>query len=376
MIRVRVPRLMDETDVKNLEKTTVEETKKQVFGQRDCTAECVMALSLNREKKTERIIIGERYQVEFWLARCGGGEFYYDAELPLGTLLLEHRSQKSEDWNQYAGGLLLQALEDVESRGELENEAWSYLEPKLCEPDPITKFTAYQCWSWYHKYREWEEDAKASQAYGDDFQGLNLIYDSVLNVFFDYRIWEYDYDINHAWERVRRDLNQIGRLSDLRLDVRYSEQNRGGEWLVITDSLYSVLQYYLKKLMEWNLCFCECSICGKMFLAPNRHYSLCSKACHTEQNRQNKRQFDARAKENGYDVDYKNTSQRMRNSLNKLKKQAGISAERCAEVEKWFAVFRKNAVAQKKQIRNEEDRKAFQNWLFEQERKFEKFCMS
>lgn len=375
MIRIRVPRLLDEMDICNLEKITEEETKK-AFGQKNCTVECVMALSLNREKKTERIIIGERYQVEFWMARCGGGEFYYDAERPLGTLMLEHRTQKSGDWNQYAGGLLQQALKDVESRGELEDEAWSYLESKLREPDPITKFTAYQCWSWYHKYREWQENAKASQAYGDDFLGLNRIYNSVLNVFFDYKIWEYDYDIKRTWERIRRDLNQIGRLSDLRLDVRYSEQNRGGEWLVITDSFYPVLQYYLKKLMEWNLCFCECSICGKMFLAPNRHYSLCSKACHTEQNRQNKRQFDVRAKKNGYDIDYKNTSQRMRNRLNNLRKQIGASEEKYTLAENQFEVFRKDAVARKKQIRNEEDRKAFQNWLFEQEREFEKVCMS
>lgn len=374
MIRVRIPRLLDETNVKNPEMTTVEGTKKQIFGQKDCTTECVMALTLNQEKKTERIIIGERYQVEFWLARCGGGEFYYDAERPLGTLLLEHRTQKSEDWNQYAGGLLQQALRDAQSGRTLEEEAWDYLEPMLYEPDPITKFTAYQCWSWYHKYKALQDNTNTSQAYGDDFLGLNLIYDSVLNVFFDDHIWEYDYDIKHAWERVRCDLNQIGRLSDFRLDVRYSEQNRGGEWLVITDSFYPMLQYYLKKLMEWKLCVCQCSICSKMFLAPSRHYSLCGKACHAEQNRQNKRQFDARAKKNGYDIDYKNTSQRMRNRLNKLRKQTGTSQEKYAAAKKQFEVFRKDAVAKKKQIHDDKDRREFQNWLFEQERKFEKVC--
>ena len=78
-----------------------------------------------------------------------------------------------------------------------------------------------------------------------------------------------------------------------------------------TESFYPALQYYLKQLMKWDLCFCKCSNCGKVFIATSRHHSLCSKACRVEKNRQNKRMFDARARENGYDIDYKNTCQRM-----------------------------------------------------------------
>ena len=59
MRRVRVPRLLDETELMNVRKPTAAETKKQVWGQKDCTIGCVMALCLNREKNTERIIIGE-----------------------------------------------------------------------------------------------------------------------------------------------------------------------------------------------------------------------------------------------------------------------------------------------------------------------------
>ena len=66
----------------------------------------------------------------------------------------------------------------------------------------------------------------------------------------------------------------------------------------------------------------------------------------------------------------------MRNRLNKLKNRTGISKGKCAEAESQFELFRKDAVAKKKQIQNDEDRREFQNWLFEQERKFEEVCMS
>lgn len=376
MPRVRIPSRLNEIDMKTPEPaaTEAQETRKQIFGQRDCTAGCVMALSLNKEKKTERVIIGQWEQVEFWLASCGGGEFYYDVKRPLGTLLLEKRIQKSVDWSQFAGGLLRDALTDTEAGSALEEEAWGYLEARLKEQDPVIKFTAHQCWSWYHKYRRMQDGEKASQDYGNDFLGLNLIYDSVLNVFLDQKSRNYDYDFKHAWEQLQANLYKYGTLMDQRLDIRYSMQDGGGEWVVITDSFYPVLQFYLKKLMEWNLCYCRCSVCGKLFLAPSKHYSLCSKACRTEQNRQNKRQFDARAKNNGYDIPYKNTCQRMRNRLNKLKAQENIPDEKKAEMEKTFEAFRKEAVSRKKKLRNGEDRKEYQNWLFEQERTFEKDC--
>ena len=376
MPRIRIPSMLDETEIKVPEsvETEVEGTKKQIFGQRDCTAECVMALSLNGKKKTERIIIGEREQVELWLANCGREAFCLDVKRPLGTLLLEKRIQKSADWNQFAGALLRETLRDGNPGGELENEAWAYLEARLKEQDSVIMFTAYQCWSWYHKYRLMQDREKASQDYGNDFLGLNLIYDSVLNVFLDQKSRNYDYDFKHAWEQLQGNLRKYGTLRDQRLDIRYSMQDGGGEWVVITDSFYPMLQFYLKKLMEWDLCYCRCSVCRKMFLAPNKHYSLCSKACHTEQNRENKRQFDARAKKNGYDIPYKNTCQRMRNRLNKLKKQANIPDEKKTEMEQTFEAFRKEAVSRKKKLRNEEDRKEYQNWLFEQEHAFEDAC--
>jgi len=141
-----------------------------------------------------------------------------------------------------------------------------------------------------------------------------------------------------------------------------------------TESFYPALQYYLKQMMKWDLCFCKCSNCGKVFIATSRHHSLCSKACRVEKNRQNKRMFDARARENGYDIDYKNACQRMRNRLNKLGKQTHIPEEQRKRVEWNFEAFRKEAIQRKKRIKDTEDYRAFRDWMFDEERKFEQVC--
>ena len=59
----RVPRILDEKDIKSIV-AEEEITNRSIWGQKDCTDEGVMILLLNREKNTERIIIGERDQVD------------------------------------------------------------------------------------------------------------------------------------------------------------------------------------------------------------------------------------------------------------------------------------------------------------------------
>ena len=43
------------------------------------------------------------------------------------------------------------------------------------------------------------------------------------------------------------------------------------------------------------------------------------------------------------------------------------------EAEVWFKAFRKEATGRKKHITDHEATKAFMNWMFEQEREFDRF---
>ena len=64
---------------------------------------------------------------------------------------------------------------------------------------------------------------------------------------------------------------------------------------------------------EWGLCFRQCKVCGKYFLAKSQRYELCSDKCRKAQALQNKREFEGRARENNYDLFYKNECQNWRN---------------------------------------------------------------
>ena len=82
---------------------------------------------------------------------------------------------------------------------------------------------------------------------------------------------------------------------------------------------------------------------------------------------QNKREFDERARENNYDLLYKNECQNWRNKINKAKKTDGFPDERLEEMKNAFDTFKKEALRRKKMIRTgESSAKEFTDWLYQQ----------
>ena len=70
---------------------------------------------------------------------------------------------------------------------------------------------------------------------------------------------------------------------------------------------------HLNRLNDWGLCFRRCKVCGRVFLASSQRYELCGDKCRKAQALQNKPDFDERARENNYDLLYKNECQNWRN---------------------------------------------------------------
>lgn len=342
--------------------------RKQTITRKVCSEPMAMALSLNKKRMTERVIIGKRETVELWLADIEAGEMLYEAERPLGSFLFEHESQAAGEWNENAGSVLMLAVGSTVNRKENADAAWNYLEEKLNSQNPVCIFTACQLWHWYDACHTILGSEKQGKLYGD--------YVISLTKSFKQKFWGADGDatVLQAWGKIQRALERTGRTADRRVDVRYSARKSEEEWVVISESFYPALQYYLKQLMNWKMCFCRCSNCGKVFVATSGHYSLCSSACHTEKNRQNKREFDARAKEKGYDIDYKNVCQRMRNRLNKMNGLPKYPDGKRTEARNWFDAFRTEAIRRKKKIGGEADYRPYRDWLFEMEREFERIC--
>lgn len=328
-----------------------------------CSRPIVMALSLNKLKKTERIIIAPMDEVDAWLAGTGELTAIYDVVRPLGTFLLEHQAQDRGEWSQKAGALLVEAAASLQHRKEKELAAWNFLTEKQNSHDMVCEFAVRQSWYWYKSCRTMLGSAEKSREYSDLF--LFLVRS------FKQSLWEKDgaCSVDAAWNTVQREINGAVQSSiEQRLALRYAAKSRGEEWLLITESFYPALQYYLRKLMDWGQCLCRCSVCNSVFIADSRHYSLCSEDCRRTQNRLNKQRFDEKGKENGYDQAYKNTCQRMRNGLKRIE-----MPDMRQEAEAWFKAFRKEATGRKKHITDHEATKAFMNWMFEKEREFDRF---
>ena len=94
---------------------------------------------------------------------------------------------------------------------------------------------------------------------------------------------------------------------------------------------------------------------------------MCSEKCRKAQALENKRDFDKRARDNKYDLVYKNECQHWRNIINKAKKNPGFPSDRLEEMQAAFEAFKKEALQRKRAIKTEKaSPKEFTDWLVEQ----------
>ena len=94
---------------------------------------------------------------------------------------------------------------------------------------------------------------------------------------------------------------------------------------------------------------------------------MCSDKCRKAQALQNKREFDERARENTYDLLYKNECQNWRNKINRVKNTAGFPADRLEKIQAAFSDFKKEALQRKKAVKTgTASPKEFTDWLYQQ----------
>lgn len=331
-----------------------------------CRDSVVMAISLDKAKGKEHIVIGKESCVYYRLNGNVDVEVLYDDEKRLGEFLFIHDLYLDKDWNENVTYPLRRALTSLVGRKNYEEVAWRFLEEKESNHDPVGIFTA-NC------LRKWYADLKmplGSERTGEQFQervmGLTRSFKQI--------IWgeEKKYSIKQILERMERYTGINADTRDMQARIWYPGKQRKAEYLIIENSYFPALWYYLVHLRDWQLSICKCDICGNMFLSTSKHFSLCSDACRKAKNRQNKQEFDERARENKYDVDYKNTTQRMRNKMNKLIENASVAKREALQVA--FRAACDSALQQKKLIKSHEDYKAFVDLLFALERQFETLC--
>lgn len=322
----------------------------------------IFVLMLDKQKMKERILIGAEHEIQLRLKGYKDTNLLCDVTRSLGTFLIEFENGTQKNWNKFGISPLQNALNANRwDQPDLEKTATDFLAKKYLTGNPVRMYAAFRIWNDYLKAREPRDRKTACENFVRRVSHLTLS-------FHETNLLNLDLDTGKAKKlqishRYFSDVPQ----EDTHLDLWFLDTNRKTECVSISDSFYPLIIYYLNRLDDWGLCFRNCKVCGKIFLAKSRRYKLCGDTCKKAQALQNKRDFDERARDNNYDLLYKNECQNWRNKINKAKKNADFPVERLEEMQTTFSIFKKEALQRKKAVKEKTaSPKEFTDWLYQQ----------
>jgi hypothetical protein len=312
----------------------------------------VFALTLDRKKMTERILIARSGEARLRLER-GIGDVYYDEVRPLGSLLIGFEGDKAGEWNQNAA-VLRESYEKVmplsSTRWKMAEPAGEYLRGKAEAGEPSALFAAMRTWDEYLNCFHLNHGADLLTA------RLAMLY-KPFSVYAEYRPWQ-----------KGAAFSQAGQDGESAVELWYPAGKRVLECVAASVSLLPVIAYYLHKIAEWRFVFQRCKVCGKDFLARSRHYELCSDACRKVQAVEAKRDFDERTKGDRLEQLDEAAYYYWYNRLRKLKKGKAANPDKAAAFKGEFDTFRKEAIRRKAEVKRGEVRLSdFSAWLAERQ---------
>jgi len=314
----------------------------------------VFALTLDRKRLTERIVIGREEEAHLAMEHIGA-DVLFDAVRPLGSLLVSFESDPARQWNVNA--MILR-----ESYGKtfpMEAERWkmaapvsAFLRAKYESGEPSALFAAVKTWDEYLNCYTLNH-------------GADMLIDRLSALYRPFFL----YDESRPWqEEATAALSKALRDEESTVSLWYPVAKRPFECVVASSSFLPVIAYYLHKNEEWRFVFQECKICGKHFLARSRHYELCSDACRKKQAVEAKRQYDERIKGSRLEELDEAAYYYWYNRLRKLRKGSAADPDKAAALAEAFRIFRKEAVQRKKQVKAGQISLAeFSSWLIQQQ---------
>lgn len=328
----------------------------------------VFALILDRKKMKERIMAGKASQIFLGLNGNLDAELLCDVTRQLGTFLIDFENDIQGAWNRFGIMPLYNALHvNRWKQPELEQQAGDFLKEKYATHDPVRQYTAVRIWNEYLKTREYRERDAASEQFVSRMGRLTAAFQSPVFQNRDQVLFDEETRKARRFELSADYFKQVS-MEDARIELWYpGRENPQTECAAVYDSFYPMIAYYANRLADWGLKFCKCKVCGKIFLAESLRYELCSGKCRKAQALQNKREFDARARENNYDLLYKNECQSWRNKIKRAERTEGFPADRLLKMQEAFETFKKVALQKKKSVREHKmSPQEFMDWLYQQ----------
>lgn len=322
----------------------------------------VMAIVLDKDKRRERVVVGEKSAVRKLLEGHSDQQVLYDQERPLGTLVYDYESQSKQAWVDGVLSPLFCAMRSKKGREENEQKVWEYAKASITSENPVTIFTAHNLLSLYMTERRITPiTANILEA-----RMITLVRTFAGNT------WQSD-TIGSRLESAK-ELLQVAKINvDTGTMLWHPWEGCRIMCVISTESVMPQLYVYLEQLCEWGCSMQTCNVCGKPFAALSGHYALCGMdKCKVIQNRLNRKAYGVRAKENQYDQAYANARDGMKKKINKLKKEKDVPRAVIDQAEEWYERFREEAKIRKKKIKKDRrEINAFIDWLFEQQRTFD-----
>jgi len=280
----------------------------------------VFALTLDKKKLAERIIIGRADEVRR-LLNGGDGEVYYDEVRPLGSLLLSFESDMGGDWNS----IIMPLRDSYKKISLIGNARWKMVEP--VQKFLTDKYNSGEPSAIYAAILSWEEYLR----FHNQNHGATLLNDSLFMLYKPFRVYK-QYKPWH--EKATAALSVALQNNETTAELWYlghtSEQfgNRTAkqankhpfEVAVISSSFLPLIFYYTQKISEWGYVFRQCKICDAFFLARSNHFDLCSDECRRKQAAVRKQEHEERYKDDKATPVYETAYYYWYNRLKKLRK--------------------------------------------------------
>jgi hypothetical protein len=305
----------------------------------------VLAVTLDKKRMAERIVIGRTDEVR-WRLDGRGGEVYYDETRPLGSLLLTLEGDKKNAWNEQ-GAALRESFGNKSGRWKITAPVSEFLRGKHDSVEPSAVFAATRTWEDYLNCYNMKN--------GDDILTDKLF---VLYRPFDIYAHNKPWKLNSA-SAVMTDAVRDGESG---VELWYPVVKRPFETVVATSSLLPIISYYLHRIEEWRFVFQRCKVCKGFFLARSGHYELCSDKCRKVQAVEAKREYDERVKGSSLEQLDEAAYFYWYNRLRKLRKTA--NHEKAAAFAEGFNTFRKEKTRRKGLVKSGEMKESdFFGWL-------------
>jgi hypothetical protein len=338
---------------------SVKTTKNSIVGLPN-TENCVFAINLSKDFKTEHILIGEFENVQEYLMGADA-ELLANEKRPFGTLVDE--------------------ISQLNNHPDIFN---AYL--NMHQPDKINNNQCDDALKILHK-------AAYSSNQAEKYIVIRLIQEknnaqknNISDIAHIGKIiaWPYLYT-NNICENILQWQNNSHEQKDLQfimpeeydgeddclLQTRTAFSINGKNILAyqITDtSIISLLLWYMYIVFESGGKLQICKQCKKIFYTKKKGEELCSDKCRKSQRKFNKAKFDEKSKADKYEAEYKKVYMTWYNKLKKIRKDPSIAAEVLFDLEQEYREFCEKAKKKKESVKSAHiTLEEFNAWISEQQ---------